>query len=144
MPFLKIINVFVSLRRQTYSCVTCFSKFLSLSWTVAETPFIYIYMYILCNCPLSFIEIQCDGFPAGIHLCRTSGLKCAFVLLTLSGFYWPHLKADHDWNNEQEFISTFCTLFFFTSLRESTKLVRYGLSFARPVWQLYLSPWLRL
>lgn len=79
LPFFEVINAFVSLRRQTYSCVTCFSKFLSLSWTVAETTFIY--MYILCNCPLSFIEIQCDGFPAGIHLCRTSGLKCAFVLL---------------------------------------------------------------
>lgn len=79
LPFFEVINAFVSLRRQTYSCVTCFSKFLSLSWTVAETTFLY--MYILCDCPLSFIEIQCDGFPAGIHLCRTSGLKCAFVLL---------------------------------------------------------------
>lgn len=97
-------------------------------------------MYILCNCPLSFIEIQCDSFPAGIHLCRTSGLKCAFVLLTLSlGFTDLILKLIMIEIMSRNLLAHFAKPFF-SSLIESTKLVRYGLSFARPVWQLYLSP----
>lgn len=67
---------------------------------------------------------------------------CFCAAHSLSGFYWPHLKADHDWNNEQEFISTFCKTFFPPLLEKVWSLLDTVLSFAQPVWQLCLSPWL--